>query len=426
MKRLLLFLFTSVYITISYSQVSWIKYTSNPVLTTGPDIFDIIALGQPSVLFENDTIKMWYAAAGNDMKARICYAYSLDGVQWIKNDSPVIDVGNPGTWDCGWLDTPEIVRDASGYKMFYYGDTTQQFAAISSAMGMAYSTDGIHWTKHPGNPVFTKGNIGDWDGSWVESPAVIYDDSSNLYMMWYNGIDTSTWKVQIGLATSSDGVTWTRNANNPVLSAGAWGEYDDMWLGTPAVIKENGIYKLWYSSASTNSYNVITEKFDTINMCYASSADGVNWMKYPANPLFNNFTAPHDSIVDNGGPWACDVVYDPNEDNYKMWYETSAGICFASSVVTTDIQPYTINPSDDIFIFPNPARDELTIENKTKQFLPGDFAEIFDIQGRKVFHGSLDKIISYNIDLRNYTTGQYFVKIQSGMNLFSQKIEIIK
>lgn len=416
MKKYVLFFIACLYFAIGYTQVNWTKYGSNPVLTEGPDTFDIIAIGQPTVLFENDTIKMWYAAAGNDMKARICYAYSVDGIQWFKHDSPVIDVGNPGEWDCGWLDTPEIVRDASGYKMYFYGDTTQQFAAISSAIGMAYSADGIHWTKHLGNPIFTKGNPGEWDCSWVESPAVIYDDSSGEYKMWYNGIDTATWKIEIGLATSPDGINWTKDANNPVISSGYWGQYDDMWLGTPAVLHENGLYELWYSATSTTSYNAVTEKFDTVSICYATSADGVNWTKFAGNPLFNTYTTPFDSVTEAGGPWACDVVFIPGDNKYKMWYETFAGICFATSVITTSLPFISTLKSEDIILYPNPSNGNFNI------ILPEFPAmiRIINAEGKIISEMFSEK---EKISIQsNLSPGIYFLEIETEKNAFSKKI----
>jgi hypothetical protein len=410
----------------SFSQVNWVKYPSNPVMTKGPDNFDIIAIGQPTVLFENDTIKMWYVGVGSDMKGRICYAYSTDGIQWNKLDSAVIDVGNPGEWDCGWLDTPEIVRDPSGYKMYYYGDTAQQNAAISSAIGVAFSADGIHWAKHPGNPVFTKGNPGEWDCTWVESPAVIYDDSSSEYQMWYNGVDTSTWKIQIGLATSIDGINWIRYTGNPVVSTGSWGTYDDIWLGTPAVLKENGTYKMWYSSASTVSYDTVTEKFDTIAICYATSDDGISWIKFAGNPLLNTYSPPSDTSIDNGGPWACDVIYDPNENNYKMWYETQAGFCYATSNVTTAIYNFTPIEKDNIIIYPNPASDAVTIENRSGDFSSNDHFELFDDLGKKIYSEHINTKSAVIIDLRKYPSGHYFAKVYSGSNIQTNKIEVIK
>lgn len=344
--------------TSLFAQTQWVKHPGNPVLDKGPASWDILAIGQPTVLYENDTIKMWYGGVGSDWKSRICYAWSLDGINWTKHSNPVMDVGGPGEWDRGWLDTPEILKDGSGYKMLYYGDTAWQSSEINSSIGIAYSLDGINWTKEVSNPVFVKGNPGDWDGTWVESPALFYDSIAGLYKMWYNGVDTSTWKIQIGLATSANAVTWTRHPSNPVLSNNYWGVYDDMWMGTPAVLHNGNHFELWYSSTSASSFNTGTMSFDTVNICFATSADGISWIKHASNPLFNTYTAPHNPSIDKGGPWAPDVIFIPATDTYMMFFEAEGGtsdytISLATAQKDTLSQILEKN-SIRATVFPNP------------------------------------------------------------------------
>jgi len=256
MKTSCLIIIISLFISSSIiAQVNWEKYPSNPVFTKGPAFYDLVGVGQPTTLFENDTIKMWYAAVGGDMKARVGYAYSIDGINWTKHSDMVMNTGYSGEWDSEWIDTPEILKVDSGYLLYYYGDSIGYDTSLAdleavthSAIGVAFSTDGINWVKEPSNPVFTKGNVGDWDGTWVESPALLRNDTTGELLMWYNGIDTITWKTQIGLATSPDGINWTKHASNPIVQNGSMGTYDDMWLGTPAVIYKTNHYEMWYSS----------------------------------------------------------------------------------------------------------------------------------------------------------------------------------
>ncbi len=366
MKKNIKIIFINLFICLCWqclvnAQTQWIKHIANPVLTPGPAYYDFVALGQPTVLFENDTLKMWYAGAGADYRGRICYAVSVDGINWIKRDSAVLDVGKKGDWDAGWLDTPEVLKDSNGYVMFYYGDTIQQFSAISSAIGIAYSPDGIHWTKDTNNPVFTKGIPGTWDDTWIESPAGWFNDTANEYWMYYNGVDTTTWKIQIGLAVSDDGVNWARHPLNPLIETSPYGMHDDIWLGTPCLIYDSGLFELWYSSTSTRSYDTTIKGFDTIYLCYAYSSDGINWTKYAGNPLFVTQTAPYDSATDTGGPWAPDVVFNSAANEYQMWYETAAGICFASAPVTVGNRRLKSATGCGIKIFPNPALSAITI-----------------------------------------------------------------
>ncbi|HBF89524.1 MAG TPA: hypothetical protein DDX39_12870 [Bacteroidales bacterium] len=406
-------IFLSIFIVGSniYGQTNWTKYSNNPVITKGPDNFDMIAIGQPTTLFENDTIKMWYAGVSiNDAKARICYAYSLDGINWTKHTNSVIEVGTAGEWDCGWLDTPEIVKDNSGYKMYYYGDTVQQFAAISSAIGLATSIDGIHWEKHPDNPIFTKANFGDWDGSWVESPTVFFDSVANEYKMWYNGVDTATWKIQIGLATSSDGVTWVRNPANPVVTTSNWGGYDDIWLGTPTVIKPDSLFEMWYAATSTDSYNSVTQSFDTVSICYATSVDGIVWNKHQNNPLFHTYTEPYDSLIDRGGPWAPCVIFNQNTNEYMMWFEAHGGVSNYNFSLATSPKTATFidkkHPQNNILlVYPNPM--ETTSIIKANKLIVNGTLIILNLIGEVVCKQTNINALEIKISKENLPSGIY-------------------
>ena len=407
-------------------QIQWTKYANNPVLIKGPAFYDLTAVGQPTVLFENDTIKMWYSAVGGDMKSRIGYAWSLDGVNWNKHTDMVLNTGNEGEWDSKWMDTPEIIKLDTCYLLYYYGDSIGYTASLEgvthSSIGVAYSYDGINWTKSPANPVFTKGNVGDWDGTWIESPAILYNENTNELQMWYNGTDTTTWKIQIGLATSSDGINWTKHASNPVLQNGVLGTYDDMWIGTPAVIYENNHYEMWYSAASSTNYNAITHKFDTLTICFATSSNGINWIKNAANPLFNTFTSPYDSLVDNGGPWAADVIFDGNSNTYKMWYEAEGGFLLATSLNTASIIENNLSNCNELIIYPNPFISNAFIE--TDHCFKNASLKILNNSGQTVKQINNLNGTTIRIDRNNLPSGIYFYLIEENDKKWNGKLII--
>lgn len=57
--------------------------------------------------------------------------------------------------------------------------------------------------------------------------------------MWYSGFRSALTKdtaIAIGLATSDDGVHWTRQADNPILRPGAKGRWNDMRVLAPDVL----------------------------------------------------------------------------------------------------------------------------------------------------------------------------------------------
>ncbi|TES93872.1 MAG: hypothetical protein E3J87_01405 [Candidatus Cloacimonadota bacterium] len=344
-----------------FAQTEWSKYDNNPVMVKENIVWETFAIGQPTCIMDNDTIKMWYAAAGLPYTARISYAYSVDGINWIKyNDAaPVLDVGAPGEWDSGWLDTPEILKDPFEYKLYYFGDTTaiDTTPPFGSAIGLATSSDGINWEKYASNPVFEKGDSSSWDGLWIESPALLFENDT--FKMWYTGVDYD-YKVRIGYATSLDGKVWTKHSANPVLDLGAPGTWEDYWVGVPAVIKTDIFYEIWYSGVS--AADLSNGGIDTIRIGYATSTDGISWTKYSGNPVLSTFDPPYNPPIDSGGPWAADVVFTGTE--YWMWYETKAGFCLATAPVigiakaeNQDLE----NRNLKLKIYPNPFTTFTTI-----------------------------------------------------------------
>ena len=73
----------------------------------------------------------------------------------------------------------------------------------SLQVGHATSRDGIHWTKDPQNPVLPQGTEGQWDETGTWDPYVIYEDG--LFKMWYGGGGGSMPNFGWAYAVSKDG-----------------------------------------------------------------------------------------------------------------------------------------------------------------------------------------------------------------------------
>ena len=84
--------------------------------------------------------------------------------------------------------------------------------------GLATSIDGITWTKDLNNPVLV-GEEGEWDENGAESWGLIKVDST--YYVFYEAVhsDGSSGR-SIGVATSTDLVNWTKDLNNPIMTGG--------------------------------------------------------------------------------------------------------------------------------------------------------------------------------------------------------------
>ncbi len=170
-------------------------------------------------------------------------------------------------------------------------------------IGLATSADGIDWTKHPGNPVISPTEA--WETNSIIPGAVI--SNTGTYEMWYTGYD-SNWVGRIGYATSPDGVNWTKYGGNPVLNVGASDSWEDEDVAGPAVLEDGGIYHMWYAA-----YDGIASRIG-----HATSANGTSWTRDPANPVLD---------IGPSGNWDWLNVYYPNAvkvgDEYQLWYSGS-------------------------------------------------------------------------------------------------------
>src|SRR5262245_42314423 len=66
-------------------------------------------------------------------------------------NNPILTYGPPGTWDSGAVFLPKVVVHQGVYYLFYSG--TPHIGQTLS-IGLATSTDGLSFSKHPANPIF--------------------------------------------------------------------------------------------------------------------------------------------------------------------------------------------------------------------------------------------------------------------------------
>jgi hypothetical protein len=191
--------------------VEWTMDPANPVLTTGPDgEWDDQSVTGGAVIHDGATFHMWYAGSNGDGQ-NIGYVTSPDGSVWTKHQgNPVMEHGPPGSWDDTWLGMDSVIQDGDGFKAWFMG--SQGWDGVTS-IGYATSPDGIEWTRHPDNPVLEPDTSpGSWEAD-LFNPTVAFDGTT--YHMWYIG-DYPAAAQQIGYAHSGDGIHWTKHPDNPV------------------------------------------------------------------------------------------------------------------------------------------------------------------------------------------------------------------
>ena len=279
------------------SQYHWQRYQQGPVVhaTEG---FSIAI--EPSVLYDSShgRYDMWFTGANPRYVSglAIYHARSTDRATWlIDSTGPVLYPDTLGSYDDA-VRGPCVVRDTAGYKMYFLAQGVE-----GVSIGVASSADGTMWTKYAGNPILSRGPDGSWDSQGTECPSVVFDGTT--YYMWYTGWASTI--SSIGLATSTDGYTWTRYVGNPVVQPSGTG-WDDLGINQPAVVKVNGIY---YMLLDKN----VPCCSSTIGL--ATSSDGIHWAQYANNPVF---------VQGSPGSWDDQAVAPGSviflQDTFHFWY----------------------------------------------------------------------------------------------------------
>lgn len=118
---------------------------------------------------------------------------------WSVEDKPVLAAGAAGTFDAGGVQWPSVIRIAGRWAMYYAG--VDAVGSRHGAIGVAFSDDGITWTKQA-EPVLQASEP--WELGSLDRPRVV--ETPTGLVMLYAGFDLN----QRGLATSTDGITWTK------------------------------------------------------------------------------------------------------------------------------------------------------------------------------------------------------------------------
>ena len=115
-----------------------------------------------------------------------------------------------------------------------------------------------------------------FDATRVFSPTVTL--VGGTYVMLYGGLPFAN-NIQIGLATSSDNLTWTKFSTDPVISNAGSSGWDSFREVPVTLLYENGTYELWFTGSNTN---LSTDPGAVGGFGYATSVDGINWTQQTA------------------------------------------------------------------------------------------------------------------------------------------------
>ena len=175
-----------------------------------------------------------------------------------------------------------------------------EYVDQKNQIGLATSTDGLNWTKYPVNPVLSP-KLNDLWEQGVGGPSVVYTD--NLYIMWLTSLNfTQIESFRISRATSPDGINWSPQEIIFTKSDVAW---ESEGVNSPSVLLVNNQYEMWYGARDSAG---------VWRIGYANSDDGISW---------NRHSTP---VLQPSLPWEGTVVAAANvirlDGMYHMYYHT--------------------------------------------------------------------------------------------------------
>ena len=208
--------------------------------------------------------------SGRDKNNRSLIGFSqLDITNPKKNQifskEPVLSLGELGCFDDNGVTPSWIVNYNNKKNLYYIGWNKGSTVRYSLIAGLAISeNNGASFRRNSRGPLLERTNLEPI--SILTSPCVLKDDCT--WKMWYtSGIKWMTEDLpqyNIKYAESSDGITWKRNG----IVCIDFENKEETSISRPCVLKEDGIYKMWYSY-----------KRNVYKIGYAESSDGIKWIR---------------------------------------------------------------------------------------------------------------------------------------------------
>ena len=170
-----------------------------------------------------------------------------------------------GTWRENASMTVDVVARGDQIQIFYVGKKNGQ-DSIGIATQPMDGFDGITWSDNPNNPVISPGQAGSYDSKHVVDPACL--ELEGRYYLYYSALGDGP--DSIGLAISEDGLIFKKE-EQPVLVGRA-----------PEVVKVKDVIHLIYSLDHPNggyAFHLATsvdgKKFREEGLIFAP--DGLGW-----------------------------------------------------------------------------------------------------------------------------------------------------
>jgi predicted GH43/DUF377 family glycosyl hydrolase len=221
---------------------AWPRVSNDPIISPRGDSWESAGTFNPAVTLYKGKLVMLYRAQDKNGTSRLGYAESKDGVHFTRSSQPVFSPEMDYEKD-GGVEDPRLVKFDDTYYLTYTG-----YNKKDAQLCLATSKDLVQWKRQG---VILPAYKGNWNVGWTKSGAIVPEKINGKYWMYFLG--TSADKTdQMGLASSTDLLHWTEATDTPVLPRRA-GRFDSRVVepGPPPILTKDGIV-LFYNAADDN------------------------------------------------------------------------------------------------------------------------------------------------------------------------------
>ena len=231
----------------------WSRASNHPIISPRGGGWESTGTFNPAVILHHGKFVMLYRAQDKNGTSRLGYAESADGLHFARRSQPVLSPQADYEKD-GGVEDPRLVKFGGTYYLTYTG-----YNKKDAQLCLATSTDLLHWQRRG---VILPAYKGNWNIGWTKSGAIVPEKINGKYWMYFLG--TSADKTdQMGLAHSTDLIHWTEATSVPVLPRRA-GRFDSRVVepGPPPIVTKDGIVLIYNGADDNLVYRTAIAVFD--------------------------------------------------------------------------------------------------------------------------------------------------------------------
>ncbi len=232
---------------------SWRRLSNSPTLSPQGTGWESAGTFNPAVIMHDGKFVMLYRAQDREGTSRLGYADSTDGIHFTRRAEPVLGPETDYEKD-GGVEDPRLVKIDDLYYLTYTG-----YNKHDAQLCLATSSDLVHWDR---KGVIIPAYKGNWNVKWTKSGAIVPEKIDGKYWMYFLGTAADNTD-QMGLASSTDLLHWTEETRTPVLPRRPR-QFDSRVVepGPPPILTPDGIVLIYNGADDKLIYRTAVAIFD--------------------------------------------------------------------------------------------------------------------------------------------------------------------